>query len=68
MRKRMYTCMCDWVNLLDSRKLTEHYKPTIMEKIEIIKKKKKNLQEMKRVQVMVYLTPLTGHHMWRASA
>ena len=24
--------MCDWVNLLYRRKLTEHYKPAIMEK------------------------------------
>ena len=35
-RKKMYTCMCDWVTLLYSRKLTEHCKPAIMEKIEII--------------------------------
>ena len=40
-RKRMYLCMCDWVTLLYSRKLTEHCKPVIMEKIKIIKKKKK---------------------------
>ena len=40
LRKRMYVyiCMCDWVTLLCSRKLTEHCKPTIMEKIKIIKK------------------------------
>ena len=38
-RKRMYICMCDWVTLLYSRKLTEHGKPTIIEKIKIIKKK-----------------------------
>ena len=31
--------MCDWVTLLYSRKLTEHCKSTIMEKIKIIKKK-----------------------------
>ena len=40
MRKRMYICMCDWVILLYSRILKEHCKPTIMEKIKIIKKKK----------------------------
>ena len=40
-RKRMYICMCDGVTLLCSRKLTEHYKPTIMEKIKIIKREKK---------------------------
>jgi len=31
-RKRMYICMWDWVTLLYSRKLTEHRKPSIMEK------------------------------------
>ena len=31
--KRMYTSMCDWVTLLCSRKLTEHCKLTITEKI-----------------------------------
>ena len=35
--------MCDWVSLLYSRKLAEHCKPTIMEKIKIIKKNKKAL-------------------------
>ena len=42
-RKRMYTCMCDWVTLLCSRKLTEHFKPAIMEKIKIIILKKKKM-------------------------
>ena len=42
----MYTCICNWVTLLYSRELTEHYKPAIMEKIKItinvkIKKKEK---------------------------
>ena len=32
----MYTCMCDWVTLLYSRKWTEHCKPAIMERIKII--------------------------------
>ena len=32
-------CMCDLVTLLYSRKMTEHYKPAIMEKIKIIFKK-----------------------------
>ena len=31
--------MCDWVTLLYSRKLTERYKPAVMEKIKIIIKK-----------------------------
>ena len=35
-RKRMYICMCDWVTVLYSRKLTEHCKPAMMEKIKII--------------------------------
>ena len=39
--KNMYVCMCDWVTLLYSRKLTEHCKPAIMEKIKIIIKLKK---------------------------
>ena len=39
----MYTCVCDWVTLLYSRKLTEHYKPAIMEKIKIIIKKKQEI-------------------------
>ena len=40
--KKKCICMCDWVTLLYSRKLTEHSKPTIMEKIKIILKKKRN--------------------------
>ncbi len=34
--KRTYTCMCNWVTMLYSRKLTEHCKPAIMEKNKII--------------------------------
>ena len=34
----MYVCMCTWVPLLFSRKLTEHCRPTVMEKIKIILK------------------------------
>ena len=37
-RKRMYTCMYDWVTLLYSRKLIEPSRPTIMEKINITEK------------------------------
>ena len=33
--------MCDWVTLPYSRKLTEHHKPAITEKIKIIIKLKK---------------------------
>ena len=46
--KRMYTCMCNWVTLLCSRKLTQHYKPAIMEKIKIIMKEKKIFFKTKR--------------------
>ena len=28
----MYICMCDWVNLLYSRKFTEHHITAILEK------------------------------------
>jgi len=31
-KKRMYTCMCDWVTLLYNRKLTEHCEPAKMGK------------------------------------
>ena len=41
--------MCNWVNLLYSRKLKEHCKPAIIEKIKIIinekNKKLKNLNK-----------------------
>ena len=37
----MYTYMCDRLTLLCSRKLTEHSKSALMEKIKIIIKKKK---------------------------
>ena len=36
--KRMYICMYDWVTLLYSRKLAEHCKPAMLEKIKIILK------------------------------
>ena len=45
-RKRMHICMCDWVSLLYSRKLTEHCKPALIEKIKIIKKNKKLEEEV----------------------
>ena len=35
--------MCNWVTLLYSRKLTDHYKPAIMEKIKIITQIKKKI-------------------------
>ena len=30
--RKMYRCMCDWVTMLYSGKLTEHCKPATMEK------------------------------------
>ena len=35
----MYMCVCDWVNLMYRRKLTEHCRQAIIEKIKIIKNK-----------------------------
>ena len=43
--------MCDWVILLYSRKLTEHCKPAITEKIKIIKN---------RIMLASYLNILPG--------
>ena len=45
----MHTCICNWVTLLYSRKLTEHCKQVIMEKIKIIinKKIEKNVRKVK---------------------
>ena len=40
--------MCDWVTLLYSRKLSEHGKPAIMEKIKTIKMKKTKEKKKKR--------------------
>ena len=37
----MYTCICTWVTLLDSRQLTGHCKLAVIEKIHIIILKKK---------------------------
>ena len=37
----VYVCVCDQVTLLYSRKLTEHCKPAMVEKIKIIKKRSK---------------------------
>ena len=39
-RKKIFTCTCDWVTLLYSRKLTKCCKPDIQEKIKIIEEKK----------------------------
>jgi len=38
---RMCTCICNWVTMLYSRKLTEHCKPAIKEKNDYIKNKEK---------------------------
>ena len=39
-RKKIYTCMCNRVTVLYSRKLAEHCKPAIMKKRKIKKEKK----------------------------
>ena len=51
----MYICMCDWVTLLYSRKLTEHCKPAIMEKIKIIIKKITKIYEIEYVKYKCFL-------------
>ena len=50
-RKRMYISMCDWVALLYGRKLTEHSKQTVMEKIKIFKKKRMTEYNEKKKQL-----------------
>ena len=52
--KRLYTCMCDGVTLLYSRKLTEHRKPAIMEKIKIIIKFFKKTLLFKKTIEMIF--------------
>ena len=44
LRKKKNVCVCDWVTLLYSRKLTEHGKPAIIEKIKIIQKFKNKIK------------------------
>ena len=44
--------MCDWDTLLCSRKLTEHYKSSIMEKIKIIIKKENNNQKDDKINIL----------------
>ena len=43
----MYTGICDCITLLYGRKLAEHCKPAIMEKIKIIKNKTIKLLSLK---------------------
>ena len=44
----MYTYMCDWVTLLYRRKLTEHCKSAIMEKIRITFLKKESTNKNRK--------------------
>ena len=44
--KGMYTCMCNWVTLLYSRKWTEPRKSTITEKINIITKNQNKMHPL----------------------
>ena len=41
--------MCDWVTLLYSRKWTEQCKPAMIEKIKIIKKEKKKIENPQKI-------------------
>ena len=54
-RKRTYICMCAWLTWLYSRNLTEHCQPAMMEKIKIIKKKKKNAEVYLQGPFLSYL-------------
>ena len=58
--KRMYTCMCNWVTMLYSRKLTEHCKPAIMEK--------KNHKNKKASEGKASLTLCFLRHVARATS
>ena len=60
--KRKHTCMCNWVTTLYSRKLTEHCKPAIMEKIKIIIKK--NFKPRKISKIVQWMCPLSRHLWW----
>ena len=53
----MYTCMCDWVTLLCSRKLTEHCKSAMMEKVKIIIKKKSQNKKTQTLPPPLLPTP-----------
>ena len=56
----MSLCMCDRVTLLYSRKLTEHYKPAMTEKIKVTSKKKKKKERKKRKAKDTSLVPELG--------
>ena len=55
MRKRICVYVCDWVTLLYSGELTEHCKPTIMEKMKIIILKKwKKLLSSSHIDIFLH--------------
>ena len=54
--------MCGWVTLLCSVKLTEHYKPDIMEKIKM-KKKFNNRGVIHMGGVFASFSAMMGHFM-----
>ena len=59
-------CMCEWVTLLYSRKLTEHCKPTVIEKIKIIKKLVFNSKEKIFLFLLVELIGAKiTHFLWQ---
>jgi len=47
--KRMYTCMCNWVTMLCSRK--KNFIGEIIKKIVLIKKRKENPYQLKRLNI-----------------
>ena len=49
-RKKMYMCIYNWVTLLYSRKVTEHCRAAIMEKIKIIINKKFDNQKNQNIK------------------
>ena len=61
-KKRMYTCMCDWVTLLYNRKLTEHCEPAKMgkNKKHYFKKERKHyFSNLKQKGFFISHAPLT---------
>ena len=56
MRKKNVYMYCDWVTVLYRRKMTEHCKPAIMEKIKItIKQKQKRYSVASLVNITARL-------------
>ena len=56
----MYTCICDGVTLLYSRKLTERCKPAMIKKIKIFNKKNKDNLHVRQGQLFGTFTNYKG--------